>query len=274
MLCASRRETRAYCGARGLRFADDVTNDDTSLLRNRVRLEVLPGLESATPGATVALLRTAEQARDAVAALEAIAAGAIVASDGDAVTLSRATLRSMPAAVVPYAYRLAVERLVGDAREFDRRHYAVLSAATDARTGAAFELPRGLVATVDAAAVVLSVGVPAVREIPVAFEAPLPFEGVAGAWALRVVPADDGGAVTLAAPADAVVRRRRAGDRVRLPGGRKKLQDLLVDMKVPRRERDGVPVIAAASEVLWTPFVTAVSADLSGRPYVVTANPS
>ncbi|HLB22765.1 MAG TPA: tRNA lysidine(34) synthetase TilS, partial [Dehalococcoidia bacterium] len=69
MLCVSRRETRAYCDARGLPFVDDVTNADTSLLRNRVRLEVLPGLESATPGATVALLRTAEQARDAVAAL-------------------------------------------------------------------------------------------------------------------------------------------------------------------------------------------------------------
>jgi hypothetical protein len=36
--------------------------------------------------------------------------------------------------------------------------------------------------------------------------------------------------------------------------GHRKLQDVLVDRKVPRRERDAMPVIAAGSEVLWTPL--------------------
>jgi len=44
------------------------------------------------------------------------------------------------------------------------------------------------------------------------------------------------------------VRRRRAGDRIRPHGapGQRKLQDLLVDAKVPRRLRDQLPVVCDA----------------------------
>ena len=46
-----------------------------------------------------------------------------------------------------------------------------------------------------------------------------------------------------------VVRGRRPGDRMRPIGlgGTKKLQDLLVDRKVPRGERDRIPVVVDAS---------------------------
>jgi tRNA(Ile)-lysidine synthase len=55
------------------------------------------------------------------------------------------------------------------------------------------------------------------------------------------------------------VRRRRPGDRVRLAGGLRKLQDVLVDAHVPRRLRDGMPLIALGEEVLWTPIAPAVA---------------
>jgi len=50
------------------------------------------------------------------------------------------------------------------------------------------------------------------------------------------------------------VRSRRPGDRVRPLGlaGRKKLQDVLVDRKVPRDERDCVPLVVDADDrILW-----------------------
>jgi len=52
-----------------------------------------------------------------------------------------------------------------------------------------------------------------------------------------------------------LVRNRRPGDRLRprgLGGRTKKLQDLLVDRKVPRAERDRVPlVLDAQGRILW-----------------------
>ena len=50
-----------------------------------------------------------------------------------------------------------------------------------------------------------------------------------------------------------VVRTRRPGDR--LAGRRKKVQDLLVDAKVPRAERDSWPLVVSDGEVVAVPGV-------------------
>ena len=49
------------------------------------------------------------------------------------------------------------------------------------------------------------------------------------------------------------LRNRKSGDYIRLNGiaGRKKLQDFLVDMKVPRQERDCIDLVCIADEILW-----------------------
>ena len=49
------------------------------------------------------------------------------------------------------------------------------------------------------------------------------------------------------------VRTRRPGDR--LAGRRKKIQDLLVDAKVPRRERDGYPLVVRDEQVVAVPGI-------------------
>ena len=51
--------------------------------------------------------------------------------------------------------------------------------------------------------------------------------------------------------AQVCLRRRQAGDYIRLRQGRKKLQDFFVDQKVPRELRDQVPLAAVGSEILW-----------------------
>lgn len=56
-----------------------------------------------------------------------------------------------------------------------------------------------------------------------------------------------------------VVRNRRPGDRLRPFGapGTRKLQDLFVDRKVPRSERDAVPLVVDSSgRILWVAGVT------------------
>lgn len=56
-------------------------------------------------------------------------------------------------------------------------------------------------------------------------------------------------------PGKIILRRRKAGDFMTIATGgglhRKKLQDLLVDMKVPKAERDRLQVAAIGSEILW-----------------------
>lgn len=63
LLGVSRARTRACCAALGLRWREDPSNADESLLRNAVRRRLLPLLEELRPGATATLARTAELAR-------------------------------------------------------------------------------------------------------------------------------------------------------------------------------------------------------------------
>ncbi|MHB8684441.1 MAG: tRNA lysidine(34) synthetase TilS [Dehalococcoidia bacterium] len=278
LLAVRRAETRTYCAARGLAFVDDASNDDARFARNRVRA-MLAEVDAETPEARALILRSGEMARASLATLEAAAANAAPvrgAAGGRAVALDRAPLRRLGQELAPYAWRIALERLLGDAREFGRRHYATMAAAAGARTGAVFEMPRGVVLTVDAHELLLSVGPLVEPAVAVGVAHRPPFSGVLGAWEVDVREADGGrtagaggaedGQAVVRLPAEAVLRARRPGDRVALSGGRghRKLQDVYIDAKVPLRERDAAPVIAAEGAVLWSPLVRIAAADTPG----------
>ncbi len=49
------------------------------------------------------------------------------------------------------------------------------------------------------------------------------------------------------------IRSRKPGDRIALPGmeGTKKLQDIFVDDKIPRLERDSIPIVLSGNEIIW-----------------------
>jgi tRNA(Ile)-lysidine synthetase-like protein len=64
---------------------------------------------------------------------------------------------------------------------------------------------------------------------------------------------------------DLFVRTRRPGDR--LAGRRKKVQDLLVDAKVPRAQRDTWPLVVSGGEVVAVPGI----ADAPGWEGIVRA---
>ncbi|MEX2227694.1 MAG: tRNA lysidine(34) synthetase TilS [Dehalococcoidia bacterium] len=254
LLALTRGDTRAYCDARGFVYVDDASNADRAFLRNRVRNELLPAIDAVAPGGRHGILRWSDDARAGVEAIGSVV-DALVMDDGEGcVQLSRAAMRAVPSGLAPHVYRRALVRLLGDARDFGRRHYGILARAHDASTGSVFELPRGVVATVDADIVVLSVGALKAACIDAGAEYALPFAGTVGGWRIDVTAAD--GEEALRLPAGAVVRGRRPGDRMQPRGmrGHKKLQDYYIDRKVPRRERDAAPVIAVGGDVLWTPF--------------------
>ena len=50
-----------------------------------------------------------------------------------------------------------------------------------------------------------------------------------------------------------VLRTRRAGDYIQLPIGRRKIKDVFIDDKIPREDRDNIPLVAAAGthEIFW-----------------------
>ena len=279
LLSSGRAETRAYCRDRALAFVDDETNEDHAFARNRIRAMLDEAYEE-TPEAREILLQTAAMARVSVRTLEASLEGVAPcapAEDGRVLAFDRAALRSVPEEIAIYAWHPALDRLLGDARDFGRQHFQLLARAAAARTGSTFQLPRGVVVTVDADRVLLGIGPLEEPQIDPLWEHPLPFAGLAAAWEIRVIRAmpDETAAagngwqgVELLLEPGAVLRARRPGDRVTLAGlhGHRKLQDAYVDAKVPRRMRDAAPVIASGRQVLWSPLIGAVpSLPATGR---------
>ncbi|HEY8172423.1 MAG TPA: tRNA lysidine(34) synthetase TilS [Dehalococcoidia bacterium] len=255
LLSVSRAETRAWCAGRGIQYHDDPTNEDAGLLRNRVRRELLPLMESVAPGARAGLLRVAEEARETVRHLDTATASCRVRRTRDGVVLSRRELRALPETLRAHVYRRALVELCGDARDVGRCHYEALVNATDGAAGSTIMLPRGVRATVDADVLLFTLGEPDVSTIDALFEAPLPFSGVVGDW--RMTARHESSArANVVVPPGAVVRGRRPGDRLQPRGmsGHRKLQDYFVDLKVPRRLRDATPLIACGRDVYWTPY--------------------
>ena len=50
---------------------------------------------------------------------------------------------------------------------------------------------------------------------------------------------------------DFYVRRRAEGDRIQLSGGTKKLKDFFIDRKIPREQRDRMPILCLGKNIVW-----------------------
>ncbi|MCI0849681.1 MAG: tRNA lysidine(34) synthetase TilS [Chloroflexi bacterium] len=269
LLEISRDETEACCRTAGVAPLEDPTNRSQAHLRNRIRAELLPLLRSYNPRIEDALARFAGAASGDIDLLEQLADEALIAdtSAAGAVSIDRAVLASMPAALQGHALRIAIGRLLGDQRGLSERHVRSLLAASRGSKSAHLDLTRGVQAEVTRDKITLSLTRPPAPATLPESEVALTVPGKAqfGHWRFEaaVVPRPAGG-LTAPDPCAAylsvaalgenlTLRRRRRGDRFQPLGmaGSKKLQDFFVDGRVPREERDGVPLLCTERGIAW-----------------------
>lgn len=273
LLETSRSEIEAYCQEVGLAFRVDSSNLRSDYLRNRIRRELLPHLaETYNPAIRRTLSQMAAVLRDEDEWLDELAqrtlATARLASAPNQVELAVPALVDAPLPLQRRLIRLAMQELSGSGEG--------CSLASIERVLALLARPEG------ARQVPLGPRIWAVREYDrlrftraeelgecgVGGEWPLALSGVQEIPELELVVEvghGEGPGRPLAPeervalfdgdrlPGPLAVRTRRPGDRLYPVGmdGSKKLQDILVDAKVPRRLRDGLPLIAAGDELLW-----------------------
>ncbi len=192
-------------------WREDASNADTRYTRNWLRAEVTPLLRSRFPGLDASLLRLAQYQAEDDAALREVAA--------------RLTPHASRRGQAPAVLRRRVRaELQAAGLAFHASHLEQLAAALGAGQTQHLSLPTGREISV--------IGGPFPR-LRLAIQEP--------AWPRP----------TFAVPASWELRRRRSGDRLRLSGGRRKLSDVLTDLKVPRSERDRLWLLASGAEVQW-----------------------
>lgn len=278
LLDCSRADVRSFLETRAIAFVHDASNDDVGIPRNRVRAELLPLLvQRFNPrmvdvlAAEAALARADHQFLDPMA--EQWCASHLVQAQSGTWTSDADVLAALPPAVAWRVLHKAMSRAAhGRLIGFDdvERAWAVV-----AEGGAAFDAPGHRVERVGRYVVLSSRPAGSASRRPavpggqvLAFSHPLPVPGevavpeigcvVSAEFALSAQHAPRADGLTAVVPKDRVagglaVRNRRPGDRLRpSSAGHRKLQDLLVDRKVPRAERDRIPIVVDADgRIVW-----------------------
>ena len=269
LLEVPRAELRTYVAAHGLAFREDASNADVSIPRNRVRHELLPGLTTFSPGIAATLAREASLAREDEEFLDGLAiesSASIVLCENDAITMDVAGLTALPSALASRVTRKALSAVASD-RFIGFQHVDdLLELARHGAEGAALALP-GVTAVRRGPRIVF--GAAANRPFSNSFRFPLsiPGEVAVPGWALSATwlesgeftppPARADTAVVAAAPLrrPLSVRSRQRGDSFRplgMGGRGRKLQDFLVDRKIPRGDRDSLPLVVDHDDrIVW-----------------------
>lgn len=290
LLAISRDELRDHLRAIGESWRDDATNQDCAIPRNRIRHQVLPLLRTLNPQADAALARTADILRGdtelfdhmaneaALRLVRTVEAGRVTVDAGELARLPQALARRVALVALETvdprrSYGLeegdsvcAAAQLSSSAEQARRLHgidverlgaCVVLVSRASGESGDPPMLRRGFD---------LRLTVPgSVRESrdgwTLSAEGPMQRERVEGLSADKVMV--DASGLTAAL----IVRSRRPGDRLHPLGapGRKKVQDVLVDRKVPRDSRDGVPIVTdELGRIVW------VAGQVMAEPFRVT----
>ncbi|MBJ7597615.1 MAG: tRNA lysidine(34) synthetase TilS [Candidatus Nephthysia bennettiae] len=238
-----RAELAAFLRSREVESLDDPANRDIRrFLRARVRHELLPQLELDSPG----FKRRLWAATRSVARLQAQLEAQAAELGGE-----RAALRAADRAVRMEAYR----QLYGNQPALDRRQLESMDELTlRGRTGSGLDLPRGLRFRVG-------------RERVEIVEARPPERSPATLHSRPCSGCPDPSAVHLRAGLRLRLGHRSPGLRMRPVGspGRRKLQDILTDARVPRHLRDGLPLVFAEGRLAWVPGI-ALDADAAALP--------
>ncbi len=256
MLEVWRSEVIEFLERRGVSAYEDPANADLKFARARLRHQILPALERDRPGIRRRFYAAARKASTTQESVEQRARALLVGGTPAPWELAR-----MPQPVAVELIKLLYARAGGSLPALSRRHLAsMLALARGGRGGRGVDLPYGLrfrivghhmewIATADPVAQVRTIPQLDVREC---------------------LGCDDPEAAHLRPDLSVRVGFRQPGLRMRPAGGRgsRKLQDILVDARVPREARDSWPLVFAGDRLAWVPGIT-VDADLAsvaGQP--------
>ena len=130
LLGVTHAETVAYCSQHALLPLEDTSNRDPRFLRNRVRHELLPLLESMNPGIRATLLRNAEVVYVDVAWIEAQVErywpAVVLAEQEERIMLDSAALLTLPLSLQRHLLRRVTARLCAGQSPLELRHYLLI----------------------------------------------------------------------------------------------------------------------------------------------------
>ena len=277
LLCLSRAETEAYCREAGQAWVTDETNDTDAYARNRLRHAALPALESTNAAAVENLARFCEKAARvdiyfAQKAEQLLAIARLPAAQAARKGLQRVWQLELLQAADPMILETAMHALVSPVRDAEEKYVQLLCGLVRQGSGAV-QLTEAVRFCAGQGIFWKEEKIPALLPVPLRPVCPekqavYPLPGGKMLKAtlqkcnfgekIQVVHKKDlknradYARITTLYPA-LVLRSRQPGDCFR-PAGRgirKPLRKWMNEVGIPPALRNGLPLLASGSEVLW-----------------------
>jgi tRNA(Ile)-lysidine synthase len=270
LLELNRDETTGYCRANGYEPRLDTSNESLVPLRNRIRQQFIPLLESYNEQVGEALLRDARIAADELDFLETATGelwGNVAVKRKNKVTIDKTGFIGVPPALQRQLLRQSIEAITGSLKDIEVRHIESILDALDLQAGKRITLPGGLIFLVEYDRFLLTREVSSLSPLPALdseHRLNVPGQTEFSGWRVTadiISPErmEDTGNNYIAyfdyekAGNELIVRPRKTADRF-YPLGMdrpKKVGEFMIDIKVPRTWRKMVPVVCSPEQIVW-----------------------
>ncbi len=265
----TKKEVLDYLWKNKIRYVKDPTNIKPIYLRNKIRLELLPLLvKRFNPNIASALCRESDILREDEAFLNGIAdtifKEMVTAQEKDSITLNYLRFNGLHPAIKKRVVRRAVSELTGGLRRISYQH---ITSAIDAikNTGKGVDLPDDIRIERDYNSLYVRKGGEKAEESKEAVQLKVPgitkilefnrkIEAIIDEKNTPAAGKDTGAFDLDKISLPLFIRGRREGDYFYPAGmkGRKKLKEFLIDHKIPRADRDKIPIlINKNNDILW-----------------------
>jgi tRNA(Ile)-lysidine synthase len=276
----------SYCQEHRLDPRGDSSNLALSFFRNRLRLELLPLLRQYNPSVDQALLRLAEIAKDDGSFIEQQASelwDKVGRQEDEVICLDKKQIATLPIALQRQLIRLAIAKILGDTRDIEAIHIEAVRGLLSRQAGKRISLPHGLVSHGEYGEILIAgtaTGSPEnsqnlrgenqsqlaswSRPFPPLYaqvSLKVPGETWLPGWrVIASIAQERWGSGDFIAEFDLhktgtelFVRQREPGDRFQPLGMNitKKLQDFMVDAKIPRSWREHIPIVCSPQQIIW-----------------------
>ena len=284
LLCLERKEIEAYLKDRGIAYCQDLTNHGDDYTRNRIRHHILPYAEREIAVGSVAHVAHAAQiiseTEDYLEQQTMVAAAGCVRFDhGDAgaCTIDTAALRKLHPLMQRRVLYMTLQKVTGSARDLTYVHVESLRELSGKEGYHSISLPYGVVAESCYDRIFLRKGVASEDGTPYDLWAKVEMrlregscEEILGCSAeeyvdhMMATKTKEVGQneYTKCFDYDKIkqsmlsLRNRKMGDYLTLAGPgdemiHKSLKDYMITEKIPKPDRDRIPVLAEGNHVVW-----------------------
>lgn len=269
LLNITREEIESYIREHDIETVEDHTNLETVYTRNRIRLELLPYImENFNPNIIEGLFRMSLLAADDSMIIEETVEkkynSLVKNKDRNSIIFIGSLFIREPQPIRKRLIRKAVLSIRGTLHGIEEKHIgSALELFQNGRTGSTLDLPGGIVARVSYDEFSIEKARPSREKLP-QIEITLG-SNLIPEWGLSIMIESvnnshaevlDKFSVTIDGDkleGKMILRQRRDGDRFSPIGliGSKKLKDYFIDRKVPRDQRDSIPIIEDSKGIVW-----------------------